>query len=567
MSSTANELSSSFSGEQIASLLRTNGPIVSCVLLQAADTASSLSPASMKRDKDSAQNGERSGQSTTNSDNYGDKAPAASKHSTTKMSEIQHTVISEDDTLTTTKRQCQQNESITSATSSSANDDNQREHDLDVTDNSNGESKEGKEPQACPSVSSGRIILDTQIKEIMIDTTPKKSMVSQILGGPFTFLGQYESEGIILMVRRQPMGACNNDKQQENEAPRVIDGLVLNPHQLQPPFHDTSVYGDVLLMRVAPNPEDEDEQNENDEIKKSEVDDDTKDSIVDEKQKQPIELLSNEEFFQNYTKDEYIKFASRTDIVPLPPSSTNDEEGDEVGNDENIEGEEGEKEDNDENDDDNDEEEDDEEFVLGGSDEEDYFDEDDEEAQIGMMNLLLAQIIKKFREENQRGPTTEELLAIKSEVGKQLGIDESILGGDTGTTTIESTPTIDKDDASNGEDGKNEQVHNDDDDNKLATSSTSTSEEASKKRKSDKATSLSTNNKAKKVKFTKENQFQIKLIPGIEKKDIVYEEEEVELANIDPDDGNEEEEKIVLGIDRKTNSDGDLLLEEGEEEI
>merc|ERR1711976_194710 len=59
-------------------------------------------------------------------------------------------------------------------------------------------------------------------------------------------------------------------------------------------------------------------------------------------------------------------------------------------------------------------------------------DEEDEEAQISMMNLILAQILKRFREENGRGPNTEELLAMRSALAEKLGIDESIVNQATG---------------------------------------------------------------------------------------------------------------------------------------
>ena len=49
-----------------------------------------------------------------------------------------------------------------------------------------------------------RIILKDLIEEMKIDTTPSKSKVSEALGGPFTFLGQYEDEGIVLMIRNFP---------------------------------------------------------------------------------------------------------------------------------------------------------------------------------------------------------------------------------------------------------------------------------------------------------------------------------------------------------------------------
>ena len=52
--------------------------------------------------------------------------------------------------------------------------------------------------------SNRRQIKTNLIDEIDIDTTPSKSMVSKVLGGPFTFLGQYEDEGIVLMIRNLP---------------------------------------------------------------------------------------------------------------------------------------------------------------------------------------------------------------------------------------------------------------------------------------------------------------------------------------------------------------------------
>merc|ERR1719253_353580 len=76
---------------------------------------------------------------------------------------------------------------------------------------------------------------DNVVEAVQVDTTPKKQMVTQILGGPFTFLGQYEEEGIMLMINRD----------QDNTS------LPINPHMLQPPLDHVEIRGDVLLMRVA----------------------------------------------------------------------------------------------------------------------------------------------------------------------------------------------------------------------------------------------------------------------------------------------------------------------------
>ena len=249
-----------------------------------------------------------------------------------------------------------------------------------------------------------RVVLANLISEVKIDTTPKKQMVAQTLGGPFTFLGQYEDEGIVVMVRR-PEDIENDD---DSDA-------VPNPHSLQPPLHNAEVLGDILLMRVAA--VEEDEQKENDEKgdgdgdaasstdaeAKSSDTNETDESKDSQGESVAGRIVPNEEFFLDYTKEEYIKFASRTDIVATEPP----EEGDESEVDLS--------EDDDEEDDD---------FDVESDDEDDM---DDEECQIGMMNLILAQILKRFREENGRGPNTEELLAMRSALAEKLGIDESLV--------------------------------------------------------------------------------------------------------------------------------------------
>ena len=55
---------------------------------------------------------------------------------------------------------------------------------------------------AAPQSRESAVPLTHLISEISVDTTPKKSMVAAVLGGEFTFLGQYESEGVMVMVRR-----------------------------------------------------------------------------------------------------------------------------------------------------------------------------------------------------------------------------------------------------------------------------------------------------------------------------------------------------------------------------
>lgn len=117
------------------------------------------------------------------------------------------------------------------------------------------------------------------------------------------------------------------------------------------------------------------------------------------------------------------------------------------------------------------------------------------------MNLILGQIIKRFREENGRGPGTEELLTMRSALAEKLGIvveEDDIEGGDV-------------------DDNEAETEINDSDDNNA-------SESATKKRKSD---DNGEEGREKRVKFT--NKDDIKLIPGIEHPDIVPDDDEGEI--------------------------------------
>ncbi|CAJ1934368.1 unnamed protein product [Cylindrotheca closterium] len=193
---------------------------------------------------------------------------------------------------------------------------------------------------------------DNAVKAIRLDTTPKNQMVAKTLGGPFTFLGQYEDEGLMIMVRRDP-----------------DDNLPTNPHKLQPPFNETTVKGDILLLKVAP----ESPEEENSEVFKP-----------------------NEEFFLSYTKEEYEVFAARKDIVAVTPSNSEEamDEEDPVASGE--------------------EEEDDEE--VEGED-----DSEDEDEAGGFMAMLMGNVLQRFEQDNGRQPNEEELKALESAISEKLG--------------------------------------------------------------------------------------------------------------------------------------------------
>mmetsp|Transcript_183 Transcript_183/g.274 ORF Transcript_183/g.274 Transcript_183/m.274 type:complete len:401 (-) Transcript_183:564-1766(-) len=260
------------------------------------------------------------------------------------------------------------------------------------------------------------------VSQISLDTTPKKSMVSTILGGPFTFLGQYEEEGIMLMIRRPTAEA--NQEEQKDETGAPPENLKLNPHKLQPPFHKSIVHGDILIVKVAAQNEDESGNDQSD---------------ASDPQSPPGETG---EFFLDYTKEEYLKFAARTDILPNDKlfdrseniTDTKFDEQDESNSiqDDNENAEEG---------DDDDDDDDDGDYEIGESDLED--DDDEESDQVAMMNLILSQILKKFRQENGRGPDTQELLLMKSALAERLGIDcsTSITDGTGEEVSEDAIPT------------------------------------------------------------------------------------------------------------------------------
>ncbi|KAL3942100.1 MAG: hypothetical protein SGBAC_003637 [Bacillariaceae sp.] len=194
---------------------------------------------------------------------------------------------------------------------------------------------------------------DSAVKAIRLDTTPKNQMVAKTLGGPFTFLGQYEDEGLMLMIRRDP-----------------DDSLPTNPHKMQPPFNETTVKGDILVLKVAPETPEE-------EANAQEV------------------FKPNDEFFLNYTKEEYEAFAARTDVVPVAVSPTN---SDEVMSEEEVASEEEEEEE------------------VEGED-----DSEDEDEAGGFMAMLMGNVLQRFQEENGRKPSEEELKALESAISQKLG--------------------------------------------------------------------------------------------------------------------------------------------------
>jgi hypothetical protein len=225
----------------------------------------------------------------------------------------------------------------------------------------------------------------------------------------------------------------------------------INPHQLQPPLHRAVVRGDIICLRVAETKEELDHDDDDD-------DDERKDETSDEKPKpksssssseptsketndaqekedkqasskdedddddaqqqgdQEIEVLSNEEFFLDYTKEEYVKFASRTDI---PEYELEEVEVDD--------------------DDDDDEGEDTAAALMMGED----GDEIEEEDKNAVFNLVMNEVLRQYREENGRGPNTKELLELRANIAKELDVEVAeVVDGDWDKKAkTNSTPT------------------------------------------------------------------------------------------------------------------------------
>ena len=230
---------------------------------------------------------------------------------------------------------------------------------------------------------------DDLIEEIELDTTPKKNEVETNLGGPFTFVGQYEDEGIVLMARRGWIVLDEDDEEAEEEKEDETNDdppeHLLNPHKLQPPFDTAKIYGDILVLKVAEMADPLDD-NENDQVAAGAV----------------PPTASNEEFFLNYTKESWLRFAARTDVVAPTLAVNQGQEDDEEVDEDDEEAEE---------------------EVEGESDDED--DGPDEADTAAMMQLLMTNVLKQFRERHGRGPSSEEVLLLRKTVAEKLGITPS----------------------------------------------------------------------------------------------------------------------------------------------
>jgi len=291
---------------------------------------------------------------------------------------------------------------------------------------SSSNNKEEGPVGASEEVSKSRLLLKEYMEEIKIDTTPSKCMVSKVLGGPFTSLGQYDSQGIVLMIQRLPVDLdpdeltdlklsqlrdlCHErdislDDRNMVEKSDLIHALNtwstrkeprVNPHTLQPPLHNTKVRGDILILKVAHMKEEFESWDEDTPPKKQEMDE-----------------LSNKEFFLNYSLQEYLNFASRSDI----PEHTVGESDEETKDKEEVD-------DSDESNDEGVESGDESPWV--GDDDVYRLGEDDEvddEDKFAMFNMVMNEYLRQYRRDNDgKGPDTLGLLEIRAAIAEELGV-------------------------------------------------------------------------------------------------------------------------------------------------
>lgn len=307
--------------------------------------------------------------------------------------------------------------------------------------------------------------LEDLVEELEIGAAPQKSEVEQLLGGPITFIGRYgEAEAIILVgVRGLVKGVEEDDEgcttfgemtigqlqaqciqwgvsaDDRAEKHALVDALkekeqtlpLPNPHKLQPPLHNVRVRGDILVLRVAEgrgnslehNQEEEDGRSYEKKVGKEEELDTEKsrsehnfkkgqggeDTLVAANSASAVRGLESSGCFLSYTREAYLKFAAQTDIAdsPVPSNGTanNDKTNDEL------------------------EDENEKEFGHNETDgngvdcspgEEEMTEKEEKSA---MLNIVMSELLRKFRSDNRRGADSQEVLEIRASVAEQLGME------------------------------------------------------------------------------------------------------------------------------------------------
>ena len=77
------------------------------------------------------------------------------------------------------------------------------------------------------------------IQEIDLDISPERNEIYNILGGRATFVGQWEQLDVVIIKRASGDGSLNLNK-------------------LPSPFHDETIFGPILLVRMDEESENQD---------------------------------------------------------------------------------------------------------------------------------------------------------------------------------------------------------------------------------------------------------------------------------------------------------------------
>lgn len=217
------------------------------------------------------------------------------------------------------------------------------------------------------------------ISEVRLDTTPQKREVENLLGGPITFLGQYPEEGVVVMTTKKDL---NNTEQQASS--ECVEG---NRVRLPMPLDEVVVYSDCLIMKV------------------------TKDD--------------DDDFFLDYSKELYLDLVSRGGEKRQEPLEEDSDS--EVDDDNELEQSDDEECSNEEDaDSDGQVLDDDDDYDENFSDDGEDMELDSEEERIGMLNLCMGQILRRFQEENGHGPDTRQLLEMRHALAIKLGVEVSL---------------------------------------------------------------------------------------------------------------------------------------------
>ena len=384
-----------FGQVDIGSILNSNGSIVSCVLLRAVDFKTI-------HDKDH----EVSCNMNTISSNIATNSPPSSSTSELKNLKSSESLSKPGSSLLSSVSGKISPSSV-SDDINTKDDNNESGTNTSVTSGVNtltppASSTLSSGEQSSTKTSHTEYEFSHLVSQIQIDTTPKKREVEKVLGGPFTFIGQYEDLGVVVMALRDGEGESDENKK--------ATSFPWNPHKLQPPLHDVRVRGDILMLKVNAIEDEEENQVTTTEMKNDE------NSLPSSTQN------SENDFFLNFTRDEYLKFASRKDI-PMITNTKNEENissSDDAYDGLNVkivetQNDEDEVYDSDDEDD---------EYLDNEEEDGDYEEEmDEEEERVAMMNLLMGQIIRRFRQENNRGPDTKELLEMRQALAMKLGVE------------------------------------------------------------------------------------------------------------------------------------------------